>query len=207
VLKYHVRRPALCIKRFQAANSTVPLRLPHRQFLSHGDYTMQRHSKYGRCCASGKLTAQAIAAAPEANSPNRLEHKTSSLQRMLQLLSPVHEKAGLWRMPTNFVAKSRQSIPRLYLGTLLMSAAKLFGPFMFGAAALMNWWMAGAELTTPETLDRWGSSARITVCGSPIRRPGCSFGRYARALPIGYSALSGYDCRSADGLVPELRDV
>jgi len=41
----------------------------------------------------------------------------------------------------------------------------------------------------------------ITVCGSPIRRPD-SFGRYARALPVGYPALSGYDCRSADDSVP-----
>jgi len=34
LLKYHVvKTPALFTKRFQGANSTVPLRLPHCQFL------------------------------------------------------------------------------------------------------------------------------------------------------------------------------
>jgi len=57
----------------------------------------------------------------------------------------------MW-MFTNFKAKSRQSIPRLYLGTLLMSedSVELFGPFMLGAAALMNPGWPRAAITTPK---------------------------------------------------------
>jgi len=71
------------------------------------------------------------------------------------------------------------------------SDARLFGQFMFGCRAVMNWWMVGAELATPETLDRWEGSKLESLLRVAIRRPGCGFGRYAQA-PVGYSALSRF---------------
>jgi len=96
-----------------------------------------------------------------------------------------------------------------YLGTLLMSEATS------SYWAIYVWCRRtdelvdgpGAAITTPETLDRWEAQLESLFAGRPFDDLDVALVD-PRTLPIGYSALSGYDCRSTNGLVSKsLRDV
>jgi len=58
----------------------------------------------------------------------------------------------------------------------------------------------GAELTTPETLDRWEASAESLFAGRPF--DDLDVLSYVLDASCWLFSPSGYDCRSADGLVP-----
>jgi len=111
-------------------------------------------------------------------------------------------------MLTNFAAKSRQSIPRLLSGHAANERSEASSYL-----AIYVWCRRTDELvdgpgaiTTPETLDRWEAQLESLFAGRPFDDLDVAFGRYPRTLPIGYSALSGYDCRSTNGM-KSLRDV
>jgi len=72
-------------------------------------------------------------------------------------------------------------------------------------AALMNWWMAGAAITTPK-LDRWGAQLECLYLGRPFDDLDVALVDTLDASHWIFSPF-GYDCRSTNGLVSKsLRD-
>ncbi len=160
---------------------------------------------------SGKPTAQAIAEAHSEKTSTRASAKckTSSLQRMLQLpdspcmrtLASVEDAYQLCRQITAKYAS--YSLSRHATGEAKPSV-ELFGQFMLESRRtdeLVDG--PSAALTTPETLDRWEAQLESMFAGQPLEDPDVALVDTLQRFPVGHSAVSRYDCRSAHGLVPE----